>query len=141
MDDFVLWSGDKETLRLMLEKIQQYTTLNLKLTLKQPVMGKTANGLPFLGFLIKNSGVYLLAKSKRRVKNRLKSISYCLAAETISEQKASQRLLSIFTAISLARTNNFRYNLMHRGFFGLEPRFARRQLEQQCAEHAFLLSE
>jgi hypothetical protein len=60
MDDFVLWADSQTKLKIMFNRINEYLKLALSLSLKQPVFGKTANGLPFLGFLIKRKGIYLL---------------------------------------------------------------------------------
>jgi hypothetical protein len=74
MDDFVLWGADKSTLKAMLEKTSDFTAAELRLVLKQPVLGKTEQGLPFLGFTIKPSGIYLMKKSKRRMMKRIEEI-------------------------------------------------------------------
>ena len=79
----------------------------LKLDIRK-VIGKTANGLPFLGFLVKDKGIYLLQKSKRRFKDRMMEITALLYQEKISEEKAAERVRSVFAAIALARTNRLR---------------------------------
>jgi hypothetical protein len=114
MDDFIIWSTAKE-LKTIYESIYQYVTQKLYLYLKQPVFGKTTAGLPFLGFLIKDKGIYLLRKSKRRVTVRLSEITALFCCETITEAKAAERARSVFAAISLARTNNFRRKLCVKG--------------------------
>ncbi|GHV19544.1 hypothetical protein FACS189494_01420 [Spirochaetia bacterium] len=58
MDDFILWAGVKNELKGMYKKIENYTENELNLKLKQPVIGKTEYGLPFLGFMIKKAGIY-----------------------------------------------------------------------------------
>jgi len=108
MDDFVVWSISQKQLKEMFAKINEYANKNLNLSLKPPVFGKTAHGLPFLGFLIKDKGIYLLQKSKRRVKGRMKEISALIYQNNITEIKAAERLRSVFAAISLARTNQFK---------------------------------
>jgi len=108
MDDFVVWSTSQKQLKEMFAKITEYVNKNLNLYLKPPVFGKTSQGLPFLGFLVKDKGIYLLQKSKRRVKERMKEISALIYKNNITEIKAAERLRSVFAAISLARTNQFR---------------------------------
>ncbi|MDR2500309.1 MAG: hypothetical protein LBD37_04405, partial [Treponema sp.] len=85
-----------------------YAEENLRLTLKQPVYGASKNGLPFLGFLIREQGIYLLRKSKRRVIERMKEITALLDSGAISEEKAAERARSVFAAVDLARTNRLR---------------------------------
>ena len=48
----------------------------LLLTLKEETVGKTANGVPFLGFLLKPKGICLAQKKKKRLKNRIKQYRY-----------------------------------------------------------------
>jgi len=74
MDDFVAWSSSKKQLKDMFAQVSDYVGDNLKLELKPPVFGDAASGLPFLGFLVKENGVYLMQKSKRRVRDRMKGI-------------------------------------------------------------------
>jgi len=108
MDDFVLWSDSQAELKAMYTRVNEYVTVNLKLAVKPPVFGSAAGGLPFLGFLIKEKGIYLMQKSKRRVKERMAEISAALYTGGITEEKAAERERSVFAAISLARTNRFR---------------------------------
>jgi len=129
MDDFVVWvSSQAETrphaepdisalslLKEMFVNIDNYVTQNLKLSIKQPVFGKTAVGLPFLGFLIKEKGIYLLQKSKKRFSKRMSEITTQLYNGSISEAKAAERTLSVFSAISLARTNRLRNKVCAKG--------------------------
>jgi retron-type reverse transcriptase len=115
MDDFVLWSFSQEELKTMFTQVNEYVIQNLKLTIKQPVFGKTAAGLPFLGFLIKEKGIYLLQKSKRRFKNRIAEITASLYSGVINEEKAAERARSVCAAINIARTNNLRKKVFREG--------------------------
>jgi hypothetical protein len=115
MDDFVLWSTSQAELKTMFTQVNEYVTQNLKLTVKQPVLGKTATGLPFLGFLIKEKGIYLLQKSKRRFKKRISEITASLYSGIITEEKAAERTRSVCAAINLARTNRLRRKAFGKG--------------------------
>ena len=115
MDDFVVWSSSPAELKNMFACISNYASNNLKLSLKQPVFGKTTDGLPFLGHLIKEKGIYLLQKSKRRVTRRMSEITVSLYKGTIGEEKAAERARSVFAAISLARTKRLRKSLCEKG--------------------------
>ena len=115
MDDFVLWASSQAQLKTMLNQIDDYVKRNLKLSLKKPVLGKTVTGLPFLGFLIKEKGIYLLRKSKKRVILRMEEITGLLSRGRISEEKAGERVRSVFAAIGLARTNGFRKIIYEKG--------------------------
>ncbi len=132
MDDFVVWSNSKADLVTIFQKIQNYCTVNLKLNLKPAILGQSRSGLPFLGFLIKSQGIYLLQKSKQRMKRRAVIIENDLLTGRINENKAAERAISINAAVLLARCRAFRVTLWHGSRFGHEPRQTRRQLEQQC---------
>ncbi|MDR2718063.1 MAG: reverse transcriptase/maturase family protein [Treponema sp.] len=115
MDDFVLWASSQVELKTMFAQVDEYVTRNLKLAVKQPVFGKTAAGLPFLGFLIKENGIFLLQKSKRRFKARVAEISASLSSGVITEEKAAERSRSVCAAINLARTNFLRRKVFGEG--------------------------
>jgi hypothetical protein len=108
MDDFVIWSASKDQLKDIYIKISGYLNDKNSLAVKPPVFGNSTSGLPFLGFLIKEKGIYLLQKSKRRVKRRMLEITASLHDGIISEEKAAERARSVFAAIGIARTNRFR---------------------------------
>jgi len=115
MDDFVVWGTSKEQMKNMFIQINYYVNEHLGLELKPPVFGKTACGLPFLGFLVKDKGIYLLQKSKRRVTERMTDITASLYNGGITEEKAAERVRSVFAAVSLARTNRLRKILCEKG--------------------------
>jgi hypothetical protein len=111
MDDFVVWTSSHEELTDIYARIETYTRDTLKLSFKQAVFGNSSAGLPFLGFLVKESGIYLLRKSKKRTSKRMRQITLLLQQGCISERKAAERVCSTLAAIRLARTNRFRKNL------------------------------
>jgi len=108
MDDFVLWGTSSGALGERYQRICGYAADSLHLTLKEPVIGKTQCGLPFLGFLVKDRGIFLLEKSKKRVRLRMAGITAGLCCGDLSEEKAAERALSVFAAIKIARTNRLR---------------------------------
>lgn len=115
MDDFVLWASSQAELKKMYEAVNNFVFQELALSLKQPVFGKTAFGLPFLGFLVKDKGIFLLQKSKKRTQKRMKEVNTLLRLNLFTEEKAAQRVQSVFSAIKLARTNRFRKVLCKKG--------------------------
>jgi retron-type reverse transcriptase len=141
MDDFVLWHDDKQKLQNMHSSLKSYAEKVLRLELKPPVIDITEQGLPFLGFLIKSSGIFLLRKSKRRMSTRVKLIESDLALGIISEELAALRAVSVNAAVLLARCLSFRIKLWNGSGFGHEPRHTRRQLEQQCFQRHSCLSQ
>jgi hypothetical protein len=130
MDDFVLWADAKSELLSMLDEIKSFTENRLRLALKPPVLGRTEIGLPFLGFMVKKRGIYLLGKSKRRMRMRVREIRHEVESGLLDEESAAARIVSVYAAVLLARTRPFRVRLWQGSGFGLEPRQTRRQLEQ-----------
>ena len=72
-----------------------------ELFLKVPVFGKTFRGVPFLGWRITTSRIFLLSKTKRRMKNRLKEIQKSFERGKITEEKAVERTKAVFAARKL----------------------------------------
>jgi hypothetical protein len=126
MDDFVLFSNQKSELLAMSAKIDAFALNSLNLRVKQPVIGKTEQGLPFLGLNIKKTGMYLLGKSKKRIKNRITAIQKEVTENYITEQKAADRMISVYAAVRLARTRRFKVQLWNRCCLGCEPCVTRR---------------
>ena len=72
-----------------------------ELFLKVPVFGKTFRGVPFLGWRITKDRIFLLSKTKRRMKNRLKEIQKSFERGKITEEKAVERTKAVFAARKL----------------------------------------
>ena len=70
----------------------------LALFLKIPVFGKTFRGVPFLGWRITKDRIFLLSKTKRRMKNRLKEIQKSFERGKITEEKAVERTKAVYAA-------------------------------------------
>jgi len=132
MDDMVIWHSDFEKLKELLEAVESYCADELNLELKPPVMGSVDEGVPFLGFMVRPSGIFLLGKSKRRMKKRAKAISEELASGLIDEGQAALRATSVNASVLIARSRAFRARLWKENSHGLEPCDARWQLEQFC---------
>jgi hypothetical protein len=118
MDDFVLWTDNRQDVATYLDALHAFTDERLKLVLKQPVIGETARGLPFLGFLIKQKGIYLTRKSKERVIKNAKIVKHQLYKGVIDEAKAAEKARSIMAAVALARALSLRRTLWSGCRFG-----------------------
>lgn len=66
MDDMVLWADSSERLVVLGSRLTDYIERQLGLTIKPWCLKPVADGLPFLGHLIRADGISLLAASKRR---------------------------------------------------------------------------
>ena len=97
MDDFILFSNSKIDLKKMLNSIESFCLNNLLLTLKPYILGKCKDGIAFLGYKISSKNADLLQKSKKRKKQKLKSINYEFENNLISKAKYVERVKCLFS--------------------------------------------
>ena len=81
-----------------LSALDHFCLEKLALFLKAPVFGKTFRGVPFLGWRITKDRIFLLSKTKRRMKNRLKEIQKSFERGKITEEKAVERTKAVYAA-------------------------------------------
>jgi retron-type reverse transcriptase len=119
MDDILIFSENKDGLKNIYNDAVRYAQEKLKLILKPPVSGPVTDGAPFLGFLVKPSGIYLQQKTKRRYKARIAEIEHKRKNEIFSDIEASRRAESVTAHLLLARARNFRNNVLRGRVFGV----------------------
>ena len=78
--------------------MERFCLEKLTLFLKVTVFGKTFFGVSFLGWRITTSRIFLLSKTKRRMKNRLKEIQKAFERGKITEEKAVERTKAVYAA-------------------------------------------
>ena len=91
--------------------------------------GATA-GAPFLGFILRPSGIFLSAKGKRQFGQKAKAIGHALAHGHIQEFEAAVRITAMIAHSLVARSRGFRYRVFPGSVLGRQPRESRRELEQ-----------
>jgi retron-type reverse transcriptase len=69
MDDILVFSENKDELKNIYNDAVRYAIEKLKLMLKPPVSGSAKDGAPFLGFLVKPSGIFFTAKNKKTLQS------------------------------------------------------------------------
>jgi retron-type reverse transcriptase len=119
MDDILIFSGNKDELKNMYENAVSYAGEKLQLTLKPPVLDAAAAGAPFLGFLVMPSGIYLQQKTKRRYKARIAEIEHKRRNAIFTELEAARRAVSVTAHLLLARSRNFRNNILRGRVLGV----------------------
>ncbi|MCL1864428.1 MAG: RNA-directed DNA polymerase [Spirochaetes bacterium] len=119
MDDVLIFSDNKSDLKNLYADAVSYTGAKLKLLLKPPVLGSVINGAPFLGFLIKPSGIYLQKKSKKRYKARISEIEYKRKRGIFTELEAVRRTESVTSHLLLARSRSFRNTVLRGRVLGV----------------------
>ena len=112
MDDILVFSDDKEDLKYIYSEAASYVAEKLKLALKPQVSGRTADGAPFLGFLVKPGGIYLQKKQKKRYKASIAEIEHKKKRRLFTDIEASSRAESLTAHLLLARSRNFRNTVL-----------------------------
>lgn len=135
MDDIIIFEKNQNELRHKVSEVDQYCTKKLRLTLKPPVYGSTARGVPFLGFLIKPHGIYLTRKKRRRSAARFSEYASRFHTGDWNESELSSHILPVCAHLAIARSRFVRNTLLHRAGLRQEPGASRRQLEQQRVQH------
>ena len=101
MDDMVIFGDSIKELKIIFDEVERYCFEKLTLFLKVPVFGKTVRGVPFLGWRITKDRIFLLSKTKHRMKKRLKEIQKAFERGKITEEKAVERTKVVFAARKL----------------------------------------
>ena len=109
MDDMVLFADSLAELKGAFMAVRRFCCEKLNLLLKEPVFGRTIHGVPFLGWRITSKSIFLLGKTKRRMKKKLNQIQAEYDGGKISDEKASERAMAVFAArkLPLARKSDF----------------------------------
>jgi len=119
MDDILVFSDKKEELKDRYNEAACYAAEKLKLVLKPQIIGHNNDGAPFLGFLIKPSGIYLQTKTKKRYKSRMAEIEYKREQGLCTALDAGRRAESVTAHLLIARSRKFRNNVLHGRVLGV----------------------
>ena len=140
MDDFVVWGETAAELREVWRQVEDFLTTELKLELKSNVMlNRTERGMDFLGYRIFPSDLRLARRSKRRFASKFRGYEREHRDGVWSELELQQRMTALIAFTLPCRSRGFRRNVIERfgaEANGLQPRAARRQLEQQRQQRA-----
>lgn len=136
MDDMLLFSSSAQELRDAFCQVREFIRVDLDLAIKPPITGICAQGVPFLGFLVKPDGILLSRNKRRRSRDRVVGYYRRLESREWTQEEFAAHILPVFAHLSIARSRRFRHNLVEKRDLRLEPGETRRQLEQQCVEHA-----
>lgn len=101
MDDMVLWSGNKATLRRWDERVRTLLADEMGLTLKPGSLHRTSRGMDYLGYRIHPTSATLNRRSKLRYRRKYTLIERLVEENRLSEFEAQQRLGSL-VAFTLA---------------------------------------
>ena len=79
--------------------MEVYIQQNLNLEFKPPIIGKTYQGIPFLGKLITKENVKLLTEKRKLKEKKIKKIDYLVRIGKISQEKGAERIRAILVGM------------------------------------------
>jgi len=118
MDDIVIFSKDKNQINNYFTEAEKYIMEKLNLAFKPKISGKISDCIPFLGFLIKSTGIFLQQKTKKRYMAKVTEIEHKRKNNIYTDYEAGRRIESVTAHLHIARSKNFRNNILHRRVFG-----------------------
>jgi len=110
MDDMVIFSNERDSLKEILKKQEAFLSGNLKLGLKHNAtfLNIRQHGLPFLGFRIFPNLKRIKRENLKRIRERLNQRKYELEAGVITEEKFVMSVRSMFEYVRFADSFNLR---------------------------------
>jgi retron-type reverse transcriptase len=117
MDDFVIFSSDKEILKIYKTKIKEFlTTLHLTINESHSFLNQTLNGLSFLGVRIFKKLIRIKKENLKRSLNNLKASKYLLAKQKITYEAYYNSVNSIFAHLQNYSTHLFLQKELQKGY-------------------------
>ncbi len=116
MDDFILFSDDKKELRIFLEKIRDFLSVNLKLELKEKIVkiAPVSEGLPFFGYRIFPGLIRLQRANLVRFRRKVMRLEKKYKKGKIKEEDLINSVRSVVAHISHGNTKNLRNSVFFR---------------------------
>lgn len=108
MDDSVLWHDDKEILMNAGLGLKQYSSAELKLTLKPFCLNRNSHGLPFLGYLLYLDRTRLAQRSRKRFIKKLRLYAENLIAGVWTQKEYQDHVLPLIAFTEHAEAKEFR---------------------------------
>ena len=107
MDDVLMMDNDLLELKDNVSYINDYSTGNLKLRLKEPVYKNVRAGVPFLGYVVKPHVLRLNGRSKKRFREKYEHCNNGFERGMVSETEYQQHLLPLTAFVAHAREKAF----------------------------------
>ncbi len=95
MDDVMLFCNDKEVLKYMVNEFISYSSKELKLSIKQPQIGKCCTGCSFLGYKVMPGYLLLNGNSKRRFRRKLYECTKMYNCGELDDREYEMRLIPL----------------------------------------------
>ena len=115
MDDFVIWHNSKQEIIETGNKIEQFLTKQLALTLKYKKLNQTTHGLSFLSYRLFPNKLILTQKAKKRYKTKIKSNNYKLKTLQWSQKEFAIHTTALTAFTQYAYAKSFRNKVLVQG--------------------------
>ena len=112
MDDIMIASNDKQTLKACVNNMIDYAHKTLLLTFKPPILHKSKDGQVFLGYTIYPHYKKLAGRSKRRFRSKLITYSQLLNQGTWTQAQYQEHILPLLSFVMHAASKTFRQECM-----------------------------
>jgi RNA-directed DNA polymerase len=120
MDDFILFSRDKASLKAELLHVEDFLADKLKLELKQNVqLNRCHRGIPFLGFRVFPQKILLAARSRKRFVKKFIAYENKYLIDFWSERELAMHVSPLVEFTKAADTEGLRRGVIAR--FGVSP--------------------
>lgn len=115
MDDFVLWSDDKATLKAHLSTIHAFLSEELGLELKSNIqLNRSSRGIPFLGYRVFPHRLALGPHARLRFARKLRGFEQEWIDGNWSEAELARHMEALLSYVRFADTLNLRRGLVSR---------------------------
>ncbi len=108
MDDILIASNNKQSLKACVNNMTDYAHKTLLLTFKPPILHKSKDGQVFLGYTIYPHYKKLAGRSKRRFRSKLITYSQLLNQGTWTQAQYQEHILPLLSFVMHAASKTFR---------------------------------
>lgn len=114
MDDMLLFENDKDKLKGYVKSVTRYSSENLKLILKAPIMRHTKDTISFLGYKIGQNIILLNSRSRNRFCKKILRYEKLLLNGSWSEKEYQLHILPLLAFVNYAYTKRMRKRILER---------------------------
>ena len=112
MDDILIASDDKQSLKTCVNNMVDYAKQTLLLTFKPPIIHKAKDGQVFLGYTIYPHYKLLAGRSKRRFRSKIITYSQLLNEGVWTQAQYQEHILPLLSFVMHAACKTFRQECM-----------------------------
>lgn len=107
MDDFVLLADSRKELKKYYGKIKEFLKEDLSLELNEPKLNRCRDGVPYLGYKVRQDCFRLSARAMRRFTQKYKQAEQNLACGTWDQPVYSDHVLPLLAFVQRADSKGF----------------------------------